>query len=427
MRQSAGEEGGVVGELTELLDNTLRSARFDAGASGTLDPPQLRQLYLSGGNVATYVLHAAALLVNESVLQALTERVRSVLGDHIIADEDSIPNKLAVLMGGVTKLTVAQFTTRLVRAAAILGSSRAAQMVLEWAEGRPMRYWRHTVLGGVSVEQPLDLNPSLRLANLPNSTDQVSRYLPSSILGFSGELAFLGRARMSIEYEVTFLSSALGVGQVFVDYERISLGVDNYDGDAFCASLALACNHPVSSLVEWSDCGDWNVFEMNSGVSQMSGVAHSSAQQISRESLREALDLYPLVRPQMETTKRLNTAITRWMQSKRGGATDRFIDLRIALEALYLRGASGESRFRVANHGAWHLGEDLRERQTYQKVLLDAYSRASDVVHAREVRYTEEAEALLNDAQDLCRKAILKRLQESSEPNWNDLILGSGA
>ncbi|MCY4423543.1 MAG: hypothetical protein OXC06_10780 [Acidimicrobiaceae bacterium] len=78
----------------------------------------------------------------------------------------------------------------------------------------------------------------------------------------------------------------------------------------------------------------------------------------------------------------------------------------------------------TSGHGAWHLGEDYEERQTYQEILRDSYDLASKVVHAGEIEYSDNSLSLLDKAQDLCRKGILKRLRESEEPKWNELMLG---
>ena len=110
---------------------------------------------------------------------------------------------------------------------------------------------------------------------------------------------------------------------------------------------------------------------------------------------------------------------------------DSFIDLRIALEALYLKDFtneySQEMRFRLALFGAWHLGDDLEKRQTIRKTLRDAYDRASGVVHGRDLEFNESNRKLLADAQDLCRRGILRLIEEGipSPEEWGDLILGS--
>ena len=116
------------------------------------------------------------------------------------------------------------------------------------------------------------------------------------------------------------------------------------------------------------------------------------------------------------------------MRSKRNtDIVDQLIELRIALEALYLPSGSEGARFHVSNHGAWHLGVDFAERREFQKVLRDAYDAASRAVHTGTVEPIEVQRALLVDAQSLCRKGILKRMDEDEVPNWSELILGKDA
>ena len=117
------------------------------------------------------------------------------------------------------------------------------------------------------------------------------------------------------------------------------------------------------------------------------------------------------------------------MRSKRQkGYVDKFIELRIALEALYLqgKGTRGEMGFRLANYGAWHLGADFAERRKYRTLLSRVYREASGAVHTAEVADTEANRELLSEAQDLCRMGILKRLDEGKAPDWDELILGGG-
>ena len=68
---------------------------------------------------------------------------------------------------------------------------------------------------------------------------------------------------------------------------------------------------------------------------------------------------------------------------------DKYIDLRVALEAIYLKDFmnehSQEMRFRLALFGAWHLGADFEERRSIRKGLRDAYDTASKAVHEGEL------------------------------------------
>ena len=83
-------------------------------------------------------------------------------------------------------------------------------------------------------------------------------------------------------------------------------------------------------------------------------------------------------------------------------------------------------RFRLATYGAWHLGGDPDERRGYHRTLRKTYSVASTAVHAGEIENSPENRELLADAQEACRQGILKRLVETGEPDWNELILGCG-
>ena len=106
---------------------------------------------------------------------------------------------------------------------------------------------------------------------------------------------------------------------------------------------------------------------------------------------------------------------------------DRYIDLRVALEAIYLQDfmneRSQEMRFRLALFGAWHLGEDFQERRSIRKALRAAYDMASTAVHEGEL--PNSVEPTLSTAQDLCRRGILKLLREGPPDNWGDLVLGA--
>ena len=123
--------------------------------------------------------------------------------------------------------------------------------------------------------------------------------------------------------------------------------------------------------------------------------------------------------------------IKRWIKSKSDQLlADRFIDLRIALESLdlkdFLNEHSQEMRFRLTLFGAWHLGSEIGDRRLIRKRLRDAYDMASGAVHSGDVENIAKNRQLLSDAQDLCRRGILKLLREGHPHDWSDLILGAG-
>ena len=129
--------------------------------------------------------------------------------------------------------------------------------------------------------------------------------------------------------------------------------------------------------------------------------------------------------------RKVDIAVKRWRRSMQHEARleDAYIDLRIALESLYLRDFanehSQEMRFRLALFGAWHLAEDLDERRSIRKTLRNAYDTASKAVHSGELPDKEFKH--LRDARNLCRRGILKLLLKRPPKDWGDLILGAKA
>ena len=161
------------------------------------------------------------------------------------------------------------------------------------------------------------------------------------------------------------------------------------------------------------------------------------AAQLVESRLRDQFGIFAEVHHRTDIPRRTDLgelpnyriAVDRWRRSKRASASleDAYIDLRVALESLYLKDFlnehSQEMRFRLALFGAWHLATDLDDRRSIRKSLRDAYDTASGAVHAGEV--ADEARASLSGAQDLCRHAILKLLLEGPPRDWGDLILGA--
>ena len=91
-------------------------------------------------------------------------------------------------------------------------------------------------------------------------------------------------------------------------------------------------------------------------------------------------------------------------------------------------GAVGEKGHRLAIRGAWLLGETLEQRKKYFDSLREAYGFASTVLHAGSLKKQKEEARVraLDEAQDICRAAILRIAEAKAMPDWTDIILGEG-
>ena len=226
--------------------------------------------------------------------------------------------------------------------------------------------------------------------------------------------------------------------------------VDGTNFDLVCEALSLQGNCDVSWSIVWEDyldatplClpirGTWSrgksrperlrlkveQRDFQTGAVTITPSDDVVFQCLDPNELRRTLEALRVA------DKPLRIAADRWRRSKRSDGyarlVDQYIDLRLALESLYLKDFanehSQEMRFRLALFGAWHLGGGLDERRSIRKTLRDAYDTASKAVHLGEV--PEEAQAPLLLAQDLCRQGILELLHEGGPRDWGDLVLGA--
>ena len=255
---------------------------------------------------------------------------------------------------------------------------------------------------------------------------------------FYGPGGFLGGVVLSIDCEVgpALYKLPIKSGVFLNDPKNMELTwaqgkILPYAIDPFCEALSLACNHCVRRKYSWPDFGDLQEFNLGigHGVSPSNVPDGGPRIDLSQEHLEQALDIQSK-RDSSQEKQGLGMMISRWANSKRPESSlpDQFIELRIALEALYLKDRSGEKGFRLATYGAWHLGTNFKERIKHHKTLLKMYKIASDAVHASELKDKdkEENRRLLTTGQGLCRAGILKIINEGREFDWNEMILGAG-
>ena len=191
-------------------------------------------------------------------------------------------------------------------------------------------------------------------------------------------------------------------------------------------ALSLVVNVPVSADVIWVNYGEHAHFGQTWGYERLdAGVLPSRSLQnfdITADTCQTVSSLLPKLKtPDNEVT----TALKYWLKSKAHDVEliDALVYLRTALESLFLDGNDhGELRFRLSTYGAWYTGHDAQDRQRKNKNLKEFYDVASRAVHTG--KEGNKAVNLLSAAQDICRQAILKRLQSKGKPKWSELVFG---
>ena len=398
----------------------------------------------------------------EDLLSQLKEHLRWLLADYVDPQTDSIGYAMPrwghegsqthiFQSNGLRCVTCVSsldsFVRGFIKGAAIIGTERASRLLVGWREGQPIEFRTSAILNNLTVQKPLRPINDVEIDPLPLSTNMLPPNLPSGVSATS----YLGRTVVTLGCKTSPAFFRPQTDQV----EKASVWASyqaNVDFRTICLALALECNDHVGPGFYWCDYqeltafsfgevdlkkwslgaerlearrGDWSLTTGWAKGGSTLNLKNRPGLQVTNTQLRGTL--MTLTAKEKAKTQ---VAVSRWMSSMHTNRQleDQFIDLRIALESLYLRDIAkdqrGEMRFRLALFGAWHLGIDYRDRCVIRKKLRETYDMASKAVHGGEIEFCDQNRELLSVAQDLCRRGILKLLTEGPPSDWGDLAMG---
>ena len=473
----------MIQQLKELLESAVSVTKFDMGQveflsdgastsyaerpSEIIEPCDFRKTFEAKiwNDDFVSAQRAKPIVLSESYTE-MKELLRNLLHEYVDSETDTVGHAFPVngrhkrsshsndnsgLLRSVFVSQVGDVAYALVKGAAVLGAECVTKLMADWLEGKPLKYGSYAVIGGIFIDRHLEPLDGVCICPLPRSSTKLPGNLPR--VGSLAKGDYIGRTVASLS---TF------VNPVFLHPDEVDgkngIEIAAASGLGFpqlCKALSLVVDSHVESGFFWNDYLDLSAFSLSSSQSiwSYSSSGYSSSLPtltfhrtdfetdeetvtLPEESISkiDAVELRDIIKAVAEvSSKKLNLAIERWSRSKRSAASleDSFIDLRIALEALYLRDFTNENsqemRFRLPLFGAWFLGTDFQERKRIRKTLRDAYDRASGVVHGGDLEFNDSNRELLSDAQDLCRRGILKQIKTGmlSSDQWGDLVLGS--
>ena len=400
--------------------------------------------------------------VPDQCLERVSVYLRRRLPDYIHAGRDRIGHSFSVLgerygsSGAVDRhlrhqgvSTVSGFARGLVIAAALLGPERVARLVDDWSREAPLRL-RICVLvgGGLYPEAPLELVHGLRVHSLSVSSDSFPRSIPEMRSLFVP--SWLGQTVLEVDAEMH--PALFHPGEADNELPRLETraALGQVPLDTFLLALSLVCNRRLGLAWAWTDYGELEAFSrgrshglLGPGPVQVerlrgtlsypsSGVVcrltdyQAPVPNLSAGRLWRAWEIREELHRRVSSDPRFQIAVTRWSRSALPGVVtpDRVVDLRVALESLFLDSDAGELVFRLSTTGARYLGSDLEERRAIRNTLRGFYGLASRTIHGTAISAPRQADAdLVDGASKLCRDGILKKLTDRLHPNWADFLL----
>jgi len=437
-----------MGRTTE--SNGFTTTNYSGHSDETIEPAMLRDLLEEArwGDEAPSKAKSARLVMPEELGTRLADSLRDLLGTYVDPATDSVGHAMPI-GGGRDRATVAsrnglfthatissleELSRELTKQAAVLGVDHVTELLAGWVNGEPLRY--HTCrVAPLTLDHALNPAPGVEIVPLPLSSDALQAGLPSGA-SINAE-AYLGQSIVKLE-------SVAEPVLFHPDVDHLSRVVTaelscDFDFDAIWEVLSLACNAHVSRGLGWNDYGGLFVIPHNEYAAKPSHLRGSlrwtrsvetgvttlhlddgAARILSQTEIGDLLSA-------LNTNPRTRLAAARWRKSMSPLAdmTDRFIDLRIALEALLLPdGTNQQLSYTVGIRGAWLVGGGPAGRRQTWLTLRSAYATASNLVHGSSVKRKEaDVRLLLKEAQELCRRGILRVLDEGQVTDWDGLIL----
>ena len=295
--------------------------------------------------------------------------------------------------------------------------------LIEEAENARTSFQQILLLDGIVLQDEVEVFPGIRLVPFPPS---------------------LGKRGKEIPYYVSERASTEGIAYFFHKTQLIidpSEAPNEFDLEQFFQALSLTRNSAVQIATVISVKKDEEPFSLVHYGGPT--VTHMPRDPVKSSDIQEAKRLYKLLGGlPLDVRRKLHVAINRWIKSytKQGlvdrmvdlevppedvasslttSDVDKMIDLGIVFESLYLDGISKLSHH-LSNRASEYLAESQDEQERLKRIFKEIYNWRSKAVHegtlsAKDVKIEEEsftASEFIKRAQDLCRRSILKIVED---------------
>lgn len=436
----------------EFQSHGSRRLWYSGRPDEVLDPEIIRHLRANPqlGGEPLRRLQSARVCLPDAANSAVVGALRELLCDYIDTMSDRIGHALP-LGGDHSAITyegngicsysesspIEHVAVALTRGAVVAGPERIADLVTNWARGEPVYYRIGNVLP-VTLANSLSPSPGIEIVPLPLSTAALPGTLPARDDISPGK--YLGQTLVSVDAK-TEPALFRPEGETLSGMTKASLAPPT-TLDIIRDALSLECNAYIDHGLVYYDYGDFSALSpsnkhfggtlgnidgngytqsthLNTGEMTLK-VPTTAASRVSEENFARVLDKL------RSTNDATRVAVSRWKSAMNPGRpmADRFIDLRITLESLFLsQQPNQELKFRLAISGAWLLGQDGKDRRRVFNILRDTYDIASKAVHRGSVKHDGDTAATFKDALTISRHAILYILHYGRVVDWTALIL----
>ena len=440
-----GKLGAMTGQISleDLLERAANSATYRLFSQYDIPASNIRELWEGIPEHGNITVMTALPIVDDATLTEIEQWVKIVFADYNTQGYFGVA--AASLVSQTFFSSANDIALGLTKAATLLGVPQVMEHLRGWLGGEPIVYTSKALIAGLRIEQPVQLSDSVSLHPVEFDEQRLAPVLPATVTNSFGRYeqpSLTNTVVVSVTRKITKRGPLykLETQEIEQRLETEEYLAEQAEMEAIYRALSLVFDSAVVPVARWRDYGELLVFNtgtidvgvMSRRLPHEGYVLLFGGNQISTGELSDVTHLLPKLNTQNLASLGLLQAIDRWMKNKELGysmtdlgMTDRFIELRIMLELLFLDDAeTGELRYRLALRGARLHGKDAEDRREQFRNLRKAYDIGSRAIHSGQVSFKTENLEVLDSGLGIVRKEILERLDEGKRRDWEAITLG---
>ena len=393
-------------------------------------------------------------IIDDNIRNKLVDFIKLNISKHI--DDDSIELATFFLSGAsiISDYSSNDLLTQLLNIAIVYDIEEAVSRFQECIVNNIGLFLYVALIDGIKIEGQKKIDEGVYLIPIPHDRSKIPIYMKNiehvdNLQNLFGKTllvteasiypalfnSFVSKDNIKFEDLLNEVLSKVQIETKTLLFPKIDMNI-NYN--LFCQSLSLVCNSSIQIYAHWKFVSEDQLFNLKSINSNTSSafpveyVHHSFQSQCSIDDshIMQSIDICNKLINFKSSQEKLHISINRWIKSKAvKNPVDRMIELGIAFESIGLAESTRntEIRYKLGVHISRLLGKDKEDRIKLMKTVKKMYDWRSACVHTgkfpKSVKLNDvEIESRITEFQNLCRKCILKIIENGKSIIWSDLI-----
>lgn len=308
----------------------------------------------------------------------------------------------------------------LVRAAVYLTPKTVGELVVDWKNGGSISYMSKYYFKNLKVESTQSIYKNVeilpgKIDNLDNNVNYLTHEQYNLEPKLNGIIISVRNKLAPVFFKPQHKKDTFNPNSKLLQGEKFNQQFFNTLSYAF----SIVFNKCIPLVVNWNFGREIAAFsELEIKHFFDTGFSSSRPVQINKSDLKLIFDINDLLIKLFED-QRFKVAVGRWYKSKHVDADDKFLEMRIALEALFLERHSRNIGEKLAKSMADKINFQGKDSAKIETEVKKFYKISSELIHAK-IDAGKNRE-LLDLMQEYCRIGICDKICEQDSKGQKNL------